>query len=168
MKTFPPSLGVVVVSTASTAYVPLPWSNTVVNTSGETPAISKSLERIVFTTRINSVSREPRSRSMALFVSKLTPRGPGVNNFLSLWVSKSEWKTLNHSKRLTIPFMESERSNNWVTVLKKTCSQSNLFKCEIVVILSKTVNTKKKKFTYTLCLRTPTSMALKTYSWKQV
>ena len=47
------------------------------------PAICTSLVLIVFTRLINSMSLEPKSRSIACFTVGDVPKGPGVNNFLS-------------------------------------------------------------------------------------
>lgn len=47
------------------------------------PAICSRRDRIILTRLINSTSLDPRSLSMASFTVRDTPRGPGVNSFLS-------------------------------------------------------------------------------------
>ena len=82
--TFPFWRGTAVCKTASTANDPLPCIGTQIQFSLSTWATFSSSSRTYLVASLNSVSRDPKSRSMADLTEAEHVRGPGVNNFLSV------------------------------------------------------------------------------------
>ena len=78
--------------------VPLPCISTASQPSAcETPASCSRLLRRSRMTRMNSVSREPRSRLIAAFTVRLVVNGPGVKRGLSTMAAKmfSHWSCIS-------------------------------------------------------------------------
>jgi hypothetical protein len=75
------SLGINVSIVASTTKVPLPWISTQLweGAPCSTPAIFSSVKLISRVNATNSVSLDPQSLNIALFVAFEVDRGPGVN-----------------------------------------------------------------------------------------